>query len=566
MSATHYIRVEGVNMDPFILDTQDLSTIRGGGLLLLEAIQDLCDKYNGQSRPYLEPISTGASAGLFRFTGDTDAAKTLVEEIREWLNGHAYFQHATILVDSVPASAEGFVADRERLMARIRRRQLASPGLAVPTLVDAGTNGDTPAVCQIDGIRPAQGKPRKIKGEQRVLSRATEVRRGHGVDQKGIDERRVNFYQNLLRRDLEGQGNNGADQDKPPLSERINDERFARHFQDIAGSASFGPLNDKMAVLYLDGNGFTGIQRKQISAAIKTAIKKGQDKDQAAIKAQKDFDAEVKRTRAEFLKWLLEEAVEEANKRRWRVSPHDARQAKEQDEDEDERAPTGRLRLETLMWGGDEFMLVLPAWEGWAVAHQFLTQSAKWKIGNDPLHHALGLVFCGYKAPIHRVVALARELADLAKEDGMRGRKCSSLAYQVLESFDHLGNGAEDHLTALTLPGAETRHLILDVDGVEALSKHLPGLKAPDGLPQRQLKRMVRACFIARDLAQAGQTWKDLEFDGKATLEGLLHTLSDKAKTGSAAWFQGLYHLDQLWAYVAPEAEAEQASTQGDAA
>ena len=31
------LRMEGVNLSNFVFDTQDLSTIRGGGLLLLDA-------------------------------------------------------------------------------------------------------------------------------------------------------------------------------------------------------------------------------------------------------------------------------------------------------------------------------------------------------------------------------------------------------------------------------------------------------------------------------------------------------------------------------------------------
>lgn len=34
----YYLSVEAVNLDNFISDTADLSTIRGGGLLLLHAI------------------------------------------------------------------------------------------------------------------------------------------------------------------------------------------------------------------------------------------------------------------------------------------------------------------------------------------------------------------------------------------------------------------------------------------------------------------------------------------------------------------------------------------------
>jgi len=37
----YYLRMEGVNLNNFVYETQDLSTIRGSGLLLLKAVDDL---------------------------------------------------------------------------------------------------------------------------------------------------------------------------------------------------------------------------------------------------------------------------------------------------------------------------------------------------------------------------------------------------------------------------------------------------------------------------------------------------------------------------------------------
>ena len=38
----YYLRVEGVNLAHFVYDTQDLSTVRGGSLLLLRAVDEVC--------------------------------------------------------------------------------------------------------------------------------------------------------------------------------------------------------------------------------------------------------------------------------------------------------------------------------------------------------------------------------------------------------------------------------------------------------------------------------------------------------------------------------------------
>ena len=47
-----YLHIEAVNISNFVYDTQDLSTIRGGGLLLLRAIDKITEQFKE-----LKPIS-----------------------------------------------------------------------------------------------------------------------------------------------------------------------------------------------------------------------------------------------------------------------------------------------------------------------------------------------------------------------------------------------------------------------------------------------------------------------------------------------------------------------------
>ncbi len=69
MNKKYYLRIEGVNLSNFVYDTQDLSTIRGGGLILLDSIDKLKENFKG----ILDPISTGASSGLFEINTLTSA-------------------------------------------------------------------------------------------------------------------------------------------------------------------------------------------------------------------------------------------------------------------------------------------------------------------------------------------------------------------------------------------------------------------------------------------------------------------------------------------------------------
>jgi hypothetical protein len=53
-----------VNLSNFIYDTQDLSTIRGGGLLLLDVAEKV-SKYLQEKGCKVQPAVHGASTGLF---------------------------------------------------------------------------------------------------------------------------------------------------------------------------------------------------------------------------------------------------------------------------------------------------------------------------------------------------------------------------------------------------------------------------------------------------------------------------------------------------------------------
>jgi len=156
----YYLRMEGVNLGNFVYDTHDLSTIRGGGLLLLESPCKIRDKIKSKYNITLEEISTGASSGLFRFDVEKDEdakeVRLLVENLlKEAENG---LQYATFVVDLKKISvlenhknnekserkkkkdnkknknnkgAKTFVKDKESLIALNRWNQMQSPSVAL---------------------------------------------------------------------------------------------------------------------------------------------------------------------------------------------------------------------------------------------------------------------------------------------------------------------------------------------------------------------------------------------------------------------------------------------------
>ena len=74
----YYLRVEGVNLDNSVYDTNDISTIRGGGFQLLTAVENLA------GLGFLEKISTGASKGLFIIKNGQDP-EAAVKEVKKKL-------------------------------------------------------------------------------------------------------------------------------------------------------------------------------------------------------------------------------------------------------------------------------------------------------------------------------------------------------------------------------------------------------------------------------------------------------------------------------------------------
>ena len=79
-----------------------------------------------------------------------------------------------------------------------------------------------------------------------------------------------------------------------------------------------------------------------------------------------------------------------------------------------------KVRIETLLWGGDELIWVVPAWCGMEAVQFFFdntnTKDAVWEVNGRRLTHAAGVVFCSCRAPIRSVVKLAKELAESVKD------------------------------------------------------------------------------------------------------------------------------------------------------
>lgn len=502
-------------------------------MLLLDAIpmaKATLEKTIGADK--VKVLSQGASSGLFAIeTGQPAEAATAV---REALAGDKNWKLATFVVDLVAAS--GFSAAREQLLAANRWRQMQSSSLAVPPKADSENWPSQPA-CDLDGLRPVGTDT--MRGKK--LSNATQSRREYGRTQKQL------FYEKIT-------GLAGL-------------PTFAHDFESIAVApegVSLKPLDGKLAVFYADGNGFGGIQAKHCT-------------DEASQIAWDDL---VRGRREAFLKGFLEKEVG------FKVGETGALLDKDSPWRGVQRGEKGKgdacLRFETLLWGGDEFLFVMPAALGWRFATFFFEQMKELEFGGQTLTHAAALVFCQHHSPIHRIQHLAKDqMAEFAKglkdaDDKPIGRQRDSLMIVALESFDHLGTEFEKAMASRYQKAQALERMIfapsseggLHTD-LTAFAEGVHGLRESDTFARSQLRGLVNAILKTGVKSAAGRIAKskqiaegrkseedpiqfpprhfrnaDSATDGK-TLATLLTLFGDDHQT---LWLQ----LEELWDYARP--------------
>jgi hypothetical protein len=352
------LRMEGVNLGAVLSDTNQISVIRGGSLLLRQAVRDVQEKYQ------LKPVSVGASVGLFTSEiPDGETTETIAQQIADYLSHDERYTHLTFVVDAL-AFDGNFQICREKLIGMNRLRQLQQASLSPP----AWNSHSHASACFFDGLRPATQSFHK-DGEMRKVSASVYQRFTFGKAQ------RQKFYQD-------------------ELAVTVLKQSFTDDLQALADDDTQGNSHRKIALIYLDGNGFGKIQQKYCTS----------------IEIQQEFDQHIQNLRRNFLRKLVEYAQTDASF----------------------CTPDGELRLEVLMWGGDEMLLVVPAWKGIDTLQLFYSVSQHWKFKEEPLTHAGGIVFSQANTPIYRLRTLAEDLANGVKEQ----QRANLFDYLILESMD----------------------------------------------------------------------------------------------------------------------------------
>ncbi|GAB4141217.1 MAG: hypothetical protein Tsb009_10900 [Planctomycetaceae bacterium] len=470
-STTFAIRVEAVNFDQTIMDTEDLSTIRGSGLMVLELRAPVETAIKSTvPETHLEVITTGASQVVVLVKLNEDKkSDNLTSIVATSLRQNELLRHATLVVDAMrldsPLDARNYRQTIESLIAMNRLQQLQSARVSPIGLLNH-PQGDLDEDikeklrnrpwCPVDQVRPAVAPVENVRNENKaVVSRSVADRR-----QNGFAEKQKRFYK--------------LECDWSPEAATVTRMEIAWDLHQIA-TFDKSPeykhlehpfLDGKIAIIHADGNKFGRYQANRV----------------VGPRTQRAWDERVQNLRREALKKILHEAWDPdrpdwIDPLWWNRSDKDA----------------WRLRLETLLWGGDEFIWVVPAWQGLRVVNFIFETYQRPKPSDDgeavgvprrPVKHrkeirnlnarpskkdkeaellkaddpqkiqsldlsiSAGVVFCHANAPIRRTRQLAERLTHLAKQS--TGSDRNAFCYAVLESFDQM----EDSVLA-----ARIRHL-----------------------------------------------------------------------------------------------------------
>ncbi|OGR26975.1 MAG: hypothetical protein A2277_19880 [Desulfobacterales bacterium RIFOXYA12_FULL_46_15] len=462
----YFFRAEAVNMTPTVYDTSDISTIRGAGFYLLDRIHTLSrdpEFHDGL-------ITEGASAAVFQF--DTDAPKDIRKKMLALLysdlekkdrSGNSLknpaIQGMTFLVEFMEHKST-FQKTMAALQGKIRVSQMQNPTIRIfpETLISSGQSEEGKDLT-FDALNRVL-PAHETDGNKGALSRFTKIRRDQGI------KLRKKIYGDLLK---------GHDIPEKELN-------FTNDLETL--SRGQGNLNGKIAYIYIDGNKFGKLQ---------SAL------DQEALK---EFDTVLDDFKKKFLACLIQYAIK---------TPAFRAPGKYND----------LIRLETLLWGGDEIKLIVPAWLGWTVATLFFKTASDLSLGfqDQGLTFAMGMVLAHHTNPIQNLDDMAGLLVDAVKDgikagspndhpqyDRARGDR---MHYAVLESLETLPQKDFQRFTEKQYQ-TSSRDMALNLETMKALQNFIRILKAA-GFSRSRIHKIATAWLKEKNKGEAFEYKESLQ-------------------------------------------------------
>lgn len=480
-----YILVEGVNIYANMLDTNQLSVMRGSSFILKDAIDEVTKKPGST----LEAISTGASSGLYCVKNDSNTkglVKKQVKEISKLLNDpEKEFSLLTFIV--VSCEADNLLIAKEKLYTKLRIQQMQSIS-QTPDKTENTNYLNHPD--ELEGRRiAAKGDENKLTLKDKNINLSESVIKRFRYGQK---KKQDFYFDDNTKNQLKANKNEEETNEIDETIKRISKNNFCNDFEELAKNQRYRKLNNKIAVIYMDGNNFSKKQREYIQ-------RKPDNSHQ--VEAQKYFDTYIQRERANLIYQLLKDMDDEGS-----------------DYFQNAITENDKIRLETLLWGGDESIFVVPAWLGFELLQRIFVLTKNWKLDNTSLTHAAGLIFCSYKTPIKNIRSIAQAIADEIKEvenkeKGKDGRAQNAWNYMVLESIDYPSNNSikafNQSFYKETLANSKPEFIpaSTDWDTIKPLFNQLINKRL---LPKRQLYRLVNIIYENQEESKSDSTLEDL--------------------------------------------------------
>ena len=295
-------------------------------------------------------------------------------------------------------------------------------------------SGASKRPCSLDRRRPGHECP-----DGTVRSHSVEARRAYGRSQRSRQ------YASLIDATFAG------------------DLGFASHFSDLVASPPPEvpeSVRAKLAVIHADGAGFGDARAALV--------------DRDPVGGAATFARELRTLQSGFVQKLVD----------WLVASgrHGVLY---------ETSGERKLRLETLLFGGDDMDFVLPAWMALEFVERFHGWTKDWAIGGLPLSHRLAVIVGHHKTPIRQMRDLAHEGVDLLRQSG----RTNVFSVDVFESAAPPADGLSNHRQRLIGPSAADAVFAWEMAQSAEMRDNLWAFAEDDGegrLPRSQIHALLR--------------------------------------------------------------------------
>ncbi|MEI6758511.1 MAG: hypothetical protein WCK85_11700, partial [Chlorobium sp.] len=211
------------------------------------------------------------------------------------------------------------------------------------------------------------------------------------------------------------------------------------------------------------------------------------------------------------------------------------------------RTEEGKVRLETLMWGGDEIEWIVPAEQAWSVLNTFFKQAVASPFQplsgkSTPLTYSAGVVFCRHNLPILQVRRYAEQLCTLAKRHPALNDKADNrFSFINMASFDIINRDVDSFLKKYHVP-ATIQDFTITFSEMTSLYDSLRVVKK--WFPKNKLYDIIDALQSGDDIAEIKK--RALTMVNSNQRQEVENALNDITGSYPNRWMV----IGDLWSYV----------------